>query len=161
MTIGLRRRPVSCSDVEFFSPSGGFYPDGYSGSEAEAWEDTNGLTFSRVYGPPGLPEIMPMDGSDRGFSSSKASQNANSPYQGYSIAGSIRNCSTHIAPLNRARSTTSLHSSYYGFAYQPSPRLNVPSSELFFGTPETQPHGNGQQFEPRGQKYADGRPAWA
>jgi len=162
LTLGPKRRPASCSDLEFISPSGGFYLDGYSGSEAEVGEDASGLTFSRVYGPSGLPEIMPMHGSDRGFPSSAAPQDANSLHEGFSNAGSSRNHSTHNAPLGRARSTTSLHSSHYGFAYRPSPRLNVPSSELFFGTLETPLHGNGQKLGPHGprQRYADGRPAW-
>ncbi|KAF8455178.1 hypothetical protein BGX38DRAFT_1267447 [Terfezia claveryi] len=162
-SLGLGRRPVSCSDLEFVSPSGGFYPDGYSGSEAEVMEDANGLTFSRVYGPLGLPEVIPMQGSVQGFPSSAAPQNANSLFQGFSEAGSSRSHSTHFVPLSRARSTSSLHNSHYGFAYRPSPRLNVPSSELFFGTLETPLHGADQQvgpYRPR-QSYADGRPAWA
>jgi len=158
VNLGLRRRPVSCSDLDFFGPSGGFYPDGYSGSEAEAGEDANGLTFSRVYGPPGLPEIMPMTGSDRGVPSSTAPQDVDSPHQGYSGAKPTHNHSKHIT---RARSATSLHSSHYGLAYQPSQRLNVPSSELFLGTPETPLYGNGLQLQLHGQNYADGRPAWA
>ena len=169
MTLGLssRRRPVSCSDLKFFSPSGGFYPDGYSDSEAEGGEDASGsgLTFSRVYGPPGLPEIMPIYASnvDRGFCSPTAPQNTNSLRQGYSGgAGSMRNRSTHTTLLSKARSTTSLRSSHYGFAYRPSPRLNVPSSELFIGTLGTSLRGNNQQLGPLGpgQNYADGRPAW-
>ncbi|KAF8423329.1 hypothetical protein EV426DRAFT_710726 [Tirmania nivea] len=160
MALGLRRRPASCSDLELFSPSGGFYLDGYSGLEAEVGEDANGLTFSRLYGPPGLPEFMPMHGSDRGFSSSTAPQNANSLHQGYSDAGSTCNRSTHIAALSRARSTTSLHSSHSGFVYQPGPRLDVPSKELFFGTLETSLDGNDQELGPYGlrRNYAEGWP---
>ncbi|RPB25018.1 hypothetical protein L211DRAFT_836876 [Terfezia boudieri ATCC MYA-4762] len=160
--LGLGRRPASCSDLEFVNPSGGFYPDGYSGSEADVREDANGLTFSRVYGPLGLPEVIPVQDSVQGFPSS-APQNAKSLSQGFSEAGSSRSHSTHLVPLSRARSTSSLHSSHYGFAYQPSPRLNVPNSELFFGTLETPLHGADQQVGPNRLRhnYADGRPAWA
>ncbi|KAF8448239.1 hypothetical protein BDZ91DRAFT_768661 [Kalaharituber pfeilii] len=155
-----RPRPVSCSDMDLFSPTGGFYPDGYNRSLAE--NEGSPLTSSRVNEPPMLPEILPilLEPSHN----PAPTQTGTRPHRlrqsrsvgSFNLTGQSQNDQSRPRPSNR--------NSYSGLAFGPIDNLCVPTFESFL--PEPSQHASRSPNTTRENKdkknyYADGLPLWA